>query len=109
LEKSVSLNPNLCLPHVSLGDIYLTENRPKDAVIQLVKARTIDPKEKSIYSHLAVAYKRLGQTEDAKAVLVILKNMLDQERQSAIERMKPSSANSAEQGAEGPDNPALRH
>jgi tetratricopeptide (TPR) repeat protein len=109
LEKSVSLNPNLCLPHVSLGEIYLTENRPKDAVIQLVKARTIDPKEKSIYSHLAVAYKRLGQTEDAKAVLVILKNMLDQERQSAIERMKPSSANSAEQGAEGPDNPALRH
>jgi len=109
LEKSVSLNPDLCLPHVALGEIYLTENRPKDAVVQLEKARSIDPKEKSIYSHLAVAYKRLGQPEDAKAVLEILKNMLDQERQSAIERMKPSSANPAEQGAEKPDNADLRH
>ena len=109
LEKSVSLNPNLCLPHVALGDIYLTENRPKDAVVQLEKARSIDPKEKSVYSHLAVAYKRLDQPEDAKAVLLILKTMLDQERQSAIERMKPAPVNPADQGEGRPDNPDLRH
>lgn len=94
LERSVSLNSNLCLPHVALGEIYLSENRPKDAVLQLEKARSIDPKEKSIYSHLAVGYKRLGQGDDAKAVLIVLKNMLDQERQGAIDRMKPASANS---------------
>ena len=43
-EKSVRMNPGLCLPHVALGEIYLDEERFKDAVAQLEQARTIDPK-----------------------------------------------------------------
>lgn len=115
LEKSVRLNPSLYLPHVALGEIYLTENRPKDAVIQLEEARSIDPKKKSVYAHLAVAYRRLGQTENAKAVILILKNIFDQEnaldqgQQIGIEKMKPSTSTSVAQGTKSANNPVLHH
>lgn len=98
LEKSVRLNPSLCLPHVSLGSIYLDENRFHDAVIELEKARTIDPTERSAYSHLAVAYRRMGEPEKSKDVLNALKEMIEKERRSTREKMK----------AESESNPAIQ-
>ena len=80
LERSVALNPDLCLPHVSLGSIYLQEDRFSDAVSQFEAARAIDPNENSAYSHLAVAYRRLGQPDKAKEVLVALQKLLEQQR-----------------------------
>lgn len=91
LEKSVSLNPKLCLPHVSLGTIYLDEDRPKDAADQFEKARAIDPTERSAYSHLAVAYRRLGQVDKSREVLTALKEVIEQERQSTREKMKTAA------------------
>jgi tetratricopeptide (TPR) repeat protein len=44
-EKSVRLNPDLCLPRVALGEIYLDQERYQDAIVQLERARAIDPKE----------------------------------------------------------------
>jgi predicted Zn-dependent protease len=88
LERSVKLNPNLCLPHVSLGTIFLDEDRAKDAVAQFEQARAIDPKERSAYSHLAVAYRKLGDAEKAKEVLNGLKSVIEQERRSTREKMK---------------------
>lgn len=99
LEKSTRLNPNLCLPHISLGTIYLDENRDKDAATQFELARAIDPKERSAYSHLAVAYRRLGQTDKSKEVLIALKDVIDQERRTTREKMKISSPESAEDGS----------
>lgn len=93
LEKSVKINPNLCLPHVSLGTIYLDEDRPRDAVEQLEKARSIDPKERSAYSHLAVAYRQLGDVDKAKEVLTALKGLIEQEREATREKMKTSGGN----------------
>lgn len=87
-EKSVRLNANLCLPHVALGEIYLDEERFKEAVGQFEQARTIDPKEKSAYSHLAVAYRKLGDTEDARRVLGLLKDIYQQEQGWTHDRMK---------------------
>ena len=80
LEKSVKLNPALCLPHVSLGSIYLREERYADAAFQFEAARAIDPSENSAYSHLAVAYRHLGQPEKAKEVLSALQRILEQQR-----------------------------
>jgi superkiller protein 3 len=80
LEKSVRLNPKLCLAHVSLGTIYLNEDRVLEAAAQFEQARAIDPTEKSAYSHLAVAYRRLNQPEKAKEMLAELKQVLDQQR-----------------------------
>jgi tetratricopeptide (TPR) repeat protein len=100
LEKSVRLNPNLCLPHVSLGTIYLDEDRPKDAVEQFEKARAIDPKERSAYSHLAVAYRRLGQADKSKEVLNALKDVIGQERQSTREKMKTAPGAASDDGSQ---------
>jgi tetratricopeptide (TPR) repeat protein len=79
-ERSVKLDPNQCLPRVSLGKMYLEEDRAADAVAQLEQARTINPKEKSTYWQLAVAYRRLGETDPQKAVLSSLKKLNDEER-----------------------------
>jgi tetratricopeptide (TPR) repeat protein len=98
LEKSVFLNPNLCLPHVSLGTIYLDEDRPKEAADQFEEARAIDPKERSAYSHLAVAYRRLGQVDKAKETLNSLKEVIEQERRSTREKMKTAAGETVGDG-----------
>jgi tetratricopeptide (TPR) repeat protein len=94
LEKSVRVNPDLCLPHVSLGSIYLDENRFADAAAQLEQARTIDPTERSAYSHLAVAYRRMGEPEKSKDVLNALKDMIERERRTTREKLKAESETS---------------
>jgi predicted Zn-dependent protease len=99
LEKSISLNPKLCLPHVALGTIYLDENRPRDAVAQLEQARAIDPTERSAYSHLAVAYRRLGEMDKAREVLNDLKDLIEQERQNTQDRMKVAAEKTVMNGA----------
>jgi tetratricopeptide (TPR) repeat protein len=80
LERSVKLNATLCLPHIALGSIYLREERYNEAAAQFEAARAIDPSENSAYSHLALAYRRLGQPEKAKEVLSALQALLEQER-----------------------------
>jgi tetratricopeptide (TPR) repeat protein len=88
LEKSVKINPSLCLPHVSLGSIYLREERYSNAAAQFEAARAIDPTENSAYSHLAVAYRHLGQQEKTKEVLSALKALLERERSGAWSQVK---------------------
>lgn len=99
LEKSVRLNPDLCLPHVSLGSIYIDEERFSEAAEQLEQARRIDPTERSAYSHLAIAYRRMNQPEKSKEVLTSLRNMIEQERRSTREKLK--SASQMEPGSDG--------
>lgn len=101
-EKAVRINPSLCLPHVALGEIYLDAERYKDAVAQLEKARAIDPREKSAYSHLAVAYRKLGDTEDAKRVLGLLKDIYQQEQGWMHNRMKPGNDSESATSQAGP-------
>jgi tetratricopeptide (TPR) repeat protein len=91
LEKSVTLNPNLCLPHISLGSIYLQEDRFAEAAAQFEAARSIDPNENSAYSHLAVAYRHLGQAEKAKEILTALQELLAQQRSGVRVKSTTSS------------------
>jgi tetratricopeptide (TPR) repeat protein len=91
LEKSIRLNPTLSLPHVSLGTIYLDENRPRDAALQFERALAIDPTERSAISHLAVAYKRLGEMGKARQVLNSLKELIEMERQNTLEKMRTAA------------------
>jgi predicted Zn-dependent protease len=93
LEKSTRLNPSLCEPHLALGKIYLDENRNREAVQQFEQARRIEPAEPSAYSHLAVAYRRLGQTEKAAAMLSVLKGMNEQAHQNGL--VQPGAAAAA--------------
>ncbi len=96
LEESIKLNSGLCLPHVSLGSIYLQEGRNADAVLQFEAARRIDPNENSAYSHLAVAYRRLGQPEKAREVLAALQALLEQQRSGGRAKALPSSTDKPE-------------
>lgn len=91
LEKSVQLNPHLCLPHISLGSIYLDEDRPKDAAAQFELALAIDPKERAAYSHLAIAYRRMGDTDKARKALKGLQDVIADERHNTRERMKAAA------------------
>ena len=96
LERSVRLNPRLVEPHIALGTIYLRHDKLQDAVDQLELARHLDPKAKSAYSHLAIAYRKLGQQEKSKDVLVELKRINDLERTGSRQLMQ-----SPEPGPEG--------
>lgn len=80
LERSTQLNPNMVEPHVSLGKIYLQEDKPGEAAQQFERARKIDPNSKAACAHLAVAYRKLGQTDKAREVLLDLKAINDRER-----------------------------
>jgi tetratricopeptide (TPR) repeat protein len=79
-EKSIQLNPRLCLPHVALGKMDLEQDRFADAVTQLEQARTIDPKEASTYWQLAMAYRKLGQPDKQREALSTLKALNDAQR-----------------------------
>lgn len=72
LEKSVKLNPQYSRSHVDLAKLYLMEGRVDEAIAHLEKARALDPKNTSVYSHLAVAYRRKGETAAAKSALETL-------------------------------------
>jgi tetratricopeptide (TPR) repeat protein len=108
LEKSTTLDPSLCLPHVALGMIYLDQQRNADAAEQFEQARSVDPSEPSAYSHLAVAYKRLGEIDKAKAVLGVLQRMNEQEHIADLERMKAAAIDSAQKQLPG-NSPLAAH
>lgn len=102
LEKSVRLNPKLSLPHVSLGTIYLEENRPDAAADQFKQALLIDPGQRSALSHLAIAYRRLGQTENARNTRNSLKKIVENEQAIPKEKMKTVKEGSLHQTAASP-------
>lgn len=104
LEKSIKINPGFCLPHIYLGEIYMDEGRIEDAVSQFEEARKIDPTERSAYSHLAVAYRKLKEPDKAKQILTILQGMVEAEHSDAPERFKAQRTGMVDQkpGADQP-------
>jgi tetratricopeptide (TPR) repeat protein len=75
LEKAAGERSNYASAQIALGKVYLLENRLGDAVAHLEMARQLDPNNASVYSRLAVAYRRQGafrQAQDALSNLVRL-------------------------------------
>lgn len=107
LEKSISLDADLCEPHATLGTIYLKQGKLQQAVDQLEQARSIDPSDKSSYSHLAVAYRRMGQLDKAKQMISSLQAINDNERDGPKQAMKSQVAlpvsDAHSQGQSAPD------
>jgi predicted Zn-dependent protease len=103
LEKAVRLDPKLVEPHISLGTVYLREGRLQDAVVQLERARNLDPYANSAYSHLAIAYRRLGNIDKSRQVLTELKEVVDRERTGSREQL--SSAQNSQTSAAKPTTP----
>jgi len=72
LEKSVAERPNYAVSQAALGELYLTAGRVDDAITHLEAARKLAPDDVSVYSHLAIAYRRKGDAGEAKSMLATL-------------------------------------
>jgi len=84
LEQSIALSPTYVSARIALGKLYLMEGRMDDAVVQLNVARELDPKNTAVYSNLAAAYRRRGDTARAEEMLAILDKLNKEE----IERIR---------------------
>jgi tetratricopeptide (TPR) repeat protein len=84
LEQSVSMSPNYISARISLGKLYLVEGRVNDAIQQLEVARELDPGKSAVYSNLAAAYRRRGDTARAEEMLAVL----DRLNREEIERIR---------------------
>ncbi len=84
LEQSIALSPAYVSSRMSLGKLYLMEGRVDDAIAQLNVARELDPKNSAVYSNLAAAYRRRGDTARAEEMVAILDKLNKEE----IERIR---------------------
>jgi len=84
LEQSIGMSPNYVSARISLGKLYLMAGRLDDAIAQLNVARELDPKNSGIYSNLAAAYRRKGDTARAEEMLAVLDKLNKEE----IERIR---------------------
>jgi tetratricopeptide (TPR) repeat protein len=84
LEQAIAVSPTYVSAHMSLGKLYLMEGRLEDAVTQLNVARELSPKNAAIYTNLATAYRRRGDTARAEEMLAILAKLNKEE----IERIR---------------------
>lgn len=75
LEKAVAERPAYSSAHIALGRIYLAQRRIEEAVAQLESAKQLDPRNRAVYSALATAYRRAGQSEKAREALAILADL----------------------------------
>ena len=106
LQRSIQLKPTLADAHIELGTIYLQQGRLEPAVNELEQARRLDPKANSAYSHLAIAYRRLGQQAKSREVLNQLKTVLDQERTGARAPAEAAHLESGEATESEPKGPS---
>lgn len=72
LIKAVEERPNYVTAQIALGNLLLIGYQPQLAIDHLEKARQLDPRNPSVYSHLAVAYRQLHKQQDADAALAVL-------------------------------------
>ncbi len=79
LEKSVALHPDYSRSQIALGKLYLMEDRLDDAIAHFEFARELEPRNTAIYSHLATAYRRKGNPQEAQKMLSILASLNDEE------------------------------
>jgi len=84
LEQSIVLSPTYVSARMSLGKLYLMEGRLDDAIVHLNVARKLDPKNSAVYSNLAAAYRRRGDTARAEEMLAALDKLNKEE----IERIR---------------------
>ena len=75
LERSVAERPNYAGSQLALGKLALLDNRVDDAVAHLETARELNPRDASVYSNLAAAYRRRGDLKKAQNMLAVLANL----------------------------------
>ena len=69
LKRSIAEKPNFADSHAFLGELYLSSGQTDDAIAQLETAHKLGPESASVYSHLAMAYRRKGNSSAAEKAL----------------------------------------
>lgn len=75
LEKAVAGQSNDPTSQIALGSLYLASGRLEDAITHLEMARHLEPGQPSVYSNLAKAYQRRGDTQSAQEALAALEKL----------------------------------
>ncbi|MFI5096632.1 MAG: tetratricopeptide repeat protein [Candidatus Acidiferrales bacterium] len=81
LKESVAARPNYARSQIAMGYLFLLDEKPAEAVQYLEKGRQLDPRNPSVYRHLARAYRKLGKPEQAQEMLATLADLNAQEAQ----------------------------
>lgn len=84
LERAVVMSPAYASARVTLGKLYLMTGRTSEAIEQLNVARELDPRNAAVYSNLAMAYRRRGDTARAEEMLAVLTKLNEEE----VERIR---------------------
>ncbi len=72
LKAAVSARPSYASAQIALGYALLLNNSVDAAIEHLEIGRQLDPKNPAVYSHLAVAYRKIGKKENAEKALATL-------------------------------------
>jgi len=75
LEKSVAERANYPSSQLSLGKLYLMDNRVTDAITHLEIAGQLSPNNPAVYSNLAIAYRKQGDLLKAQKALETLQRL----------------------------------
>lgn len=79
LKEAVAARPNYADSQAILGELYLSEGQLDDAIARLEAARKLAPSDPSVYSHLAIAYRRKGNLDAANVMLAKLTKLNQQQ------------------------------
>ena len=75
LKKAIVERPNSPASHIALGELYIATGELERAISQLEKARELAPQDPAVYSQLAIAYRRLGNTRQEEQALSVLSKL----------------------------------
>jgi len=84
LEQAVAGQPGYASGQVALGRFYLLEDRLDKAITHFELARDLDPQNPAVYSYLARALRKNGDTARADEMLAVLSRL----NQEEIERIR---------------------
>jgi predicted Zn-dependent protease len=75
LKAAVSARPSYASAQIALGYALLLSNSADAAIAHLEIGRQLDPKNPAVYSHLAIAYRKIGNKEHADKALATLEQL----------------------------------
>lgn len=107
LEKSIDERPNYAGSQLALGKLNLLDNRLDAAIVNLETARQLNPSNASVYSSLAVAYRRRGDIQQTQNMLEVLANL--NHAQAERIRAAPGDRKAGYAGSEKGQSQAAEH
>jgi predicted Zn-dependent protease len=84
-ERAVQARPQWALPHFHLGKALAALNELTGARAELERAITIDGNKSDYHYQLAQVYRRLGETQKAKAAIARFRSVKQQQERGPAE------------------------